>query len=374
VTEGLTPLELAAGTVVGTEDGMAVPEPGGTPLAALERAVLAAIRRPPCLVSFSGGIDSSLVLAVAVRVARREGMPDPVPLTWRFEDAPRAQESHWQERVIAELGVRDWERLGADADELDVVGPVAARVLSSCGVVYPANAYLHEPLLRRAAGGTLLTGVGGDQVPGLWRGRPFGDLIGGRRLPSWRDPVRLARIASHRQPGLAPPWLRPHARRELERLHRRELASDRLRWAPHVRFALARREVALGQRTLRLIADRVGAGVLSPLLDPAFACSAARAGGRAGFGSRLETVRALFADAFPRALLSRSDKALFDQVLWREPARAAIRSWDGRGLEPELVDAETLRAVWSGDPVDSRSALLLQSVFLRARSQYDPVG
>ena len=61
---------------------------GLTPLAALEEAILPALRRPPCLVSFSGGRDSSCVLAAATRAARREGLQPPVPVTLRVSNAP----------------------------------------------------------------------------------------------------------------------------------------------------------------------------------------------------------------------------------------------------------------------------------------------
>ena len=67
-----------------------------TPRVALEAAVLGALRRPPCGVAFSGGRDSSLVLAVATHVARREGLPDPIPVTRRFPDKPEAEESEWR--------------------------------------------------------------------------------------------------------------------------------------------------------------------------------------------------------------------------------------------------------------------------------------
>ena len=92
-----TPFDIASGTVlgVGPPTLRAVPPVAPDPLAALGRAVLPALRRPPCVVSFSGGLDSS-VLAVAVRMARWEGLPDPVPVTWRFTGAPRADESSWQ--------------------------------------------------------------------------------------------------------------------------------------------------------------------------------------------------------------------------------------------------------------------------------------
>jgi hypothetical protein len=91
----------------------------------LERAIARALRRSPCLVSFSGGHDSSLILAAATKVARREQLPAAV--TWRPDGAPAADESAWQEAVVAALQVSDWIRLAAD-DDLDFVGPVVTGV------------------------------------------------------------------------------------------------------------------------------------------------------------------------------------------------------------------------------------------------------
>ena len=55
------PLEVAAGTMLGTMASVApfpVVGPGRT-VAALEEVITRALRRPPCVVSFSGGRDSS---------------------------------------------------------------------------------------------------------------------------------------------------------------------------------------------------------------------------------------------------------------------------------------------------------------------------
>ena len=101
-------LEIATGIAFGSAPGMAPLWPafpsGETPLTALERACLPALEYGPCLVSFSGGRDSSLVLAAATRAARRHGLPLPVPVTNRFAGVPYADESTWQELVMAHRG------------------------------------------------------------------------------------------------------------------------------------------------------------------------------------------------------------------------------------------------------------------------------
>ncbi|HWC25368.1 MAG TPA: asparagine synthase-related protein, partial [Solirubrobacteraceae bacterium] len=164
VAPALSPLDVACGIVFDPRPRpAALPAPTATPQRALEDAVLAALRRPPCVVSFSGGRDSSLVLAAAARVARRERLPPPIPATNRFPDAPETDETDWQEQVVAHLGLSDWERLEF-TDELDAVGPYARRMLRAHGLLWPFNVHFHLPLLERARGGSLLTGLGGDQL------------------------------------------------------------------------------------------------------------------------------------------------------------------------------------------------------------------
>ncbi|HEY2429742.1 MAG TPA: hypothetical protein VGI06_12480, partial [Acidimicrobiales bacterium] len=81
-----SPSEVAWGWVPGWTAPDA--DPGAParsdPRAALEAAILDGLRRPPCIVAFSGGRDSSAVLAVAVDAARRHGLAPPVPLTHVF--------------------------------------------------------------------------------------------------------------------------------------------------------------------------------------------------------------------------------------------------------------------------------------------------
>ena len=70
--------------------------------------MVAPLSRPPRIVSFSGGRDSSLVLAVVIRVARREGLPLPIPVTVRPAGDADHVEAGWQELVVRDLGLDDW--------------------------------------------------------------------------------------------------------------------------------------------------------------------------------------------------------------------------------------------------------------------------
>ncbi len=118
---------------------------------------------------------------------------------------------------------------------------------------------------------------------------------------------------------------------------------------------------------MRLLADEVEAVVLDPLSDPSFVASLARAGGRTGLGSRTAIMRALFGDLLPDVLISRGDKARFPFAYFRAPSREFARSWSGKGLDPELVDAERLRATWLELLPNGYSASVLQKAWLASQ-------
>ncbi len=224
----LSSLELACGLVFGA-DGRPPRLPslpsGLTLLRALEDAIRPALRRPPCLVSFSGGRDSSAVLAVATALARKEGLPDPIPATNRFLDAPASDEAQWQEGVVAHLGLADWLRLEF-TDELDAVGPYAQRALHRHGLLWPFNAHFHLPLIEATDGGSMLTGVGGDELFMAARPRRAYTVMTAQDAPRPRDvltlglavaPRSLRRAVYRRRTTVPFAWLAPRARRALAR-------------------------------------------------------------------------------------------------------------------------------------------------------------
>ena len=230
-----------------------------TPFQALTDAVRPAVLRGACWISFSGGHDSSLVLAAALHVARREGCPLPTPITWRFTDAPGAEESELQERVIAALRPDDWVRMTA-VDDLDLVGATAQQVLTRHGVVFPPNAHFHVPIYARADGGTLLTGFGGDQL--------FAPVKRPRR-PAW--------LRSH-DADYGLPWLRPAAaRRDWQATIRHARGMPRAA-VERPRWRISARTVALATQTARRLAAERGAQVEQPLLHPGWSQRSSRSG------------------------------------------------------------------------------------------------
>jgi asparagine synthase (glutamine-hydrolysing) len=339
--------------------------------AALERALLPALQRAPCLASFSGGRDSSAVLAAAVRTARRRGLPDPIPVIMRYPAAPATEERGWQELVLAHLGVREVEVIEL-RHELDALGPIAMGVLRRLGPHWPGNAHMHVPLLERAAGGSLLTGVGGDELFGTRAARHV--LVARRQVRPARADLRgLARAVLPRRiranlwrpsPGTRQPWLSEAG----AALVRRELGREEAAW-PH-RWD---RSVGRWYRTRAFealigvpaaIASEWDARIVNPLLDPSVLAELAVEGGATGFESRAAAMRRLFGDLLPDQVLARQGKAVFSGVIWGPATRDFAARWSGAGVEERYVDGAVLRAQWLSQEPDFRTILLLHAAWL----------
>ncbi|MEU7571090.1 asparagine synthase-related protein [Micromonospora sp. NPDC049240] len=357
-----TARDVAYGVVLGLDPAAPTPAarsgPALSPLVALERAVLPALRRPPCLVSFSGGLDSSLVLAIAARVARREGLPDPVPVTWRFTDAPRAQETPWQAKIIAELDLtRQWQILQA-GDDLDLVGLVARRLLTRYGQVHPPSRHLHLPIVELARGGALLTGVGGDQILDGWRRRPA----------SLRGRLGRLRAGLRRRPPDPLPWLRPEVARQARRAFVAEQRAEPHRLAARIAWHLRRRDLTMTRVGLAAIAADHDVLAVAPLLDERFAAALAARHGRLRSPSRRELLAVIADAALPPVIITPRRKATFDEVFLRAATRELVSAWDGSGVDDSLVDVAALRREWSRWRFDSRTAALVQQVWLAGLS------
>ncbi len=243
----LSPLEAAAGFVIDTEEATtftivpAEPEP----FEALITVITDVLARGPTYVSFSGGRDSSGVLAAAVHAARRHGLADPIPVTQRFAEVASTEEREWQELVVDHLGLTRWEVIEI-TEELDLLGEIARDALLTHGLLYPPNAFFFVPvpgarprwqppdgLRRRRHPGPLAVGTGavGPVRPGSARAAGCG--AGGRGAGSAADPA-----PGDARPGplRVAPWLRPDAQRALNRVVRRRTAAEPRRWDHRLAF------------------------------------------------------------------------------------------------------------------------------------------
>jgi asparagine synthase (glutamine-hydrolysing) len=367
---GMSALETAAGLPFGYDPPVSTPPGPEGPMRALEDVLAPAVQDPPCRVAFSGGRDSSLVLAAATRAARRHGCPLPIAVTGRYRDS-QADEREWQELVLDHLGLEEHVVVEA-GDEHDLIGPVATAHLRHHGVLFPANAHIIASFFGETTGGTLLLGVGGDELLARQRWSSLNDVLARRRRPSLTDPARLAVAVAPgtvqrlltRDRGLPPAsWLQPSAVRRVRALERRRPA-DPLRFDRAVRKAARARTLMVGLRSLQRVGEAGGVRVGAPLLEERFVAALAGAGGARGWTNRATVMRFLAHDLLPDALLSRGDKAVFTTSFFSEHTRRFAETWSGGGLDTELVDPERVREAWLAPEPDVRSALLLQIAWL----------
>lgn len=312
------------------------------------------------------------MLAVASELARREGLPAPIPVTHRFPSAARTHESEWQEQVVRHLGLEEWLRIEA-GDDLGGVGPIATDVLRRHGLLWPCNAYFHAPLFEAAAGGSLLTGVGGDEAFSRSSWERALKVLGGRARPRPRDvfrvgfaisptPVKRALIR-RRLPELFP-WLRPDVRRAVVGAIVADAAGEPLRWRSRHRALLASAAMETALTSLAVLAADHGVQVAHPFADARFLGALAAQPRSHRYLSRSAATGALVGDLLPPALITRSTKARFEEVLWTEESRALAARWDGAGVDPAVVDLDRLAAEWRSPAPAPHTITLLQSVWL----------
>ena len=377
----MTAREIAAGYLHGhVETAPAPPGPTATIRDALEAVIRPSLLRPPCVVAFSGGRDSSLILAIAAHVARRDGLPLPVPVTRRFTNVPATDESTWQEKVVRHVGVPDWVRAEIEPGELDVVGPLARPHLRRFGVLWPPMIHADIPLLRHAQDGSLLDGEGGDEVLGTAAHRiaPLAAVLRSPR-PLRRSRARSALLAvapaqtragrtRRRWAGQPFPWMRPDAFQELvldplaEEEHIRPLSFS----ASVKRVPVRRTQVHMAANR-RLMAESYGVQVSSPLLDRSVVDAIAVRGGFLGRGSRADVLRDIASDLLPTTVIERTTKAVFNQAYFGHHTRELARVWPGTGVEPSLVDIDELRRVWLTDHPPPMTWALAQAAWIGAR-------
>lgn len=352
------------------------------PRQVLDAIVSANLRLGRIYVMFSGGRDSSAVLALATHHARRLGMNDPIPVTALYPEAPESQETEFQELVIRHLGLQ--ERIAVTIrHEQRFLGETAVRALRRHGLLWPASLQLHGALFAPLDPGVLLTGEGGDEAFDPRRITPLHVLRRRRGLPS-RALVRQAatalvpspvrRVMDYRRhlgaEGLD--WLRPPARRLYARAVA-ELESAPLRWDSETLGLLTRRTTAVALHNFDAQAREFALAPAHPLADPRFRYALAAAGGAWGYAGRTDMMRRLFADLLPDEILARRSKAAFNISRWGRREREFARSWDGSGVDHELVDPEALRHAWLSDRPTSVAGFYLHLAWL-AQEELDVHG
>jgi hypothetical protein len=293
-----------------------------------------------------------------------------------FPKGSIADESGWQERVVGHLGVEDWVRIDAGSD-LDCLGPIAVEALRRHGLLWPFNSYFHIPLFEVARGGSLLTGIGGDELLGTSQWARAAAVISRSVRPVPRDALRVGLalapsgirgLALRRRP-LAPfPWLTADAGQRFVRTWSAELAHEPLRWSRRWRWWRGRRSVEIGFRSLELLAADHDVAVSHPLADRCFALSAGRTASASRIFERTDVMRALFASLLPADVIERQSKAFFDEVFFGVQSRSfveqALEVLTDVGLP--TVQPAALRSAWEHDEPDPHSFLLLQALWLHA--------
>ncbi len=369
---GLTELDVASGIVLGTIEAPRWPRAERPPLQVLFDEAKALLQRGPCIVAFSGGRDSSAVLATMLHVARQDGFDDPVAVTARWPGVAAADESAWQEHVAGELGVRRWEILTPGTD-FDLLGPLARQLLRDHGLLWPAPTAALMPMIEAAGDGVLVTGQGGDEIFGTWGlAGPWARARKGRNLRSslravvgaaLPRPVRWRRSLGRAQPYQR--WLTADAHAiQREVLATETLAVAPLWWPSYLREVSSERGLSLGTKTQMALCASRGGSFAAPLLAPDFLAALARWGGRLGLGERTAAMKAVFSPLLNDAILSRRSKATFGDVFWGPESRQFAKNWDGNGLDPRWVEADALRTAWLEPRPVYGAALPLQAAWL----------
>jgi asparagine synthase (glutamine-hydrolysing) len=219
--------------------------------------------------------------------------------------------------------------------------------------------HLHLPIVELGAGGSVLTGAGGDQVLAGWR------------RPTPNSPLRIlahhlrAFPSRHRRRADLFPWLHPEASQEIQREYRSERRREPRQLGRRITWHTYRRDLLGTCSSLARIAADHDVALVNPLLDGGFlAALTVQAGGRRR-RTRTELLAEIAAGSLPDVVTAPRPKARFLEVFLRAPTRHFVRTWDGSGADEDLVDVAALRDLWSRWPIPGGTAGLVQSLWLK---------
>jgi asparagine synthase (glutamine-hydrolysing) len=330
----------------------------------LEAAIRARMPRGgQAAVFFSGGIDSSVILSGAAHVARRDGLPLPVPMTAVYEEHPESDEAFYRDEVARCAGVAPIV-VRASAPDAALFRMQADRRAALPDLPADAAGRVVHQRARELDLTTALTGVGGDW---LFGGSPlaYADLIRRGRLLAAIRRHRLDRrtpdsgwtprglLTAGMWPALPPrvrARLRPAARRVMRagpplwlRLPVPELPQGPVppRGAAHasadITASLRDGWIPLSFELFEQTSAEAGCHVSHPLLDRRmleFALALPEDQRRRGTETRFVLKRAA-ADLLPEALLRRTTKADFGHVIV-----SSLEGLGGRALFSSLTIAD----------------------------------
>jgi asparagine synthase (glutamine-hydrolysing) len=291
--------------------------PSNRPALAVRAAVEGAIRdrlarldRPP-VVALSGGLDSSVLAGLVA--ASGSAVSSPAVVSNRFAGWA-SDEGRWIEAVEAQHGLSSVAVDSRALDPLEVLDLLPPPGFPPVIV----NHHLNLALLRAAGGASLWTGFGGDEVFGHGL-EILGALVAeGRPLRAAWEAFWLARRFRHvamSQSRALRVWGSRWAR-AIRDGEQRETLQRRIE---HLTFPL----LARSREEQHRLAQRIGASIEMPLLDPRIAEVALGVPTRhlVRRGRTRWVVREAFADLLPREVARRTDKADLSRSLDEPMAR-----------------------------------------------------
>ncbi|WP_211223173.1 asparagine synthase-related protein [Propionicicella superfundia] len=342
--------------------------------AVIEDAVVRAHGRAAVL--FSGGRDSSAMLAVVTLVCRRLGADDPVPVTAVYPHDPDTDETSWQQFVLDHLGLRRRAVIEVTTQRR-MLSAETRGSLGRWGTVWPVAVHTQALYFGAAEGAVFFTGEGGDGLLAGARITPLslvrqdfprvpGSLARAAAAALTPNPVYRRTTVRHGLDAGWLPWIRPAARPDVLA----GLAATRgpLRWDRSRRGVLRQRSVELVDANSVVAAKLAGATLCHPLLNPFFVDSLAEDGGAWGFRGRTDVFRHLFADLLPDAILARTSKAAFNSSRWGDDERDFAVGWTGEGVDPTVVDPGPLRAEWLKERPHPVASFLVHDAWLATQT------
>lgn len=378
--ERLDGLEAAVGVPLGLRRRALTPEglQNGSARTAIEalfdQAIAAANGR--AAVMFSGGRDSSVVLALATASCRRLGAPDPVAVTAVYPGDEAADEDSWQRLVMRHLDLQAHRRIVV-TDQRRALSERARSSMTKRGSLWPPAVHTQDLFFEVAPRSALFTGEGGDGILEQRRVTPV--TLVRQDAPRVRASLALAALdalvpnAPHALGAIAArlatwelPWIRASARpriAQLDTVHR-----GPLHWGSATLFILKYRSIELLSHNTCKVAADWGVDLYHPLIEPSFVAALAEQGGAWGYRGRTDMFRRLFGDLLPDKILARQSKAAFNESRWGDDERDFASSWSGEGLVPSVIDVEALRAQWLSPRPHPAAIGLVQDAWLATRS------